>query len=108
VIASARPEVTLAGAPPTPLVTGLNNPAGVAVDSGGNLYIQTLRLPIAKASNEKEPRTKAAAIWRTCRSIILAGSAAVGCDVWVTGDGKSVGARGEMILWGSPPGHGAR
>ena len=45
--------MTLAGAPPTPVVTGLNNPTHVAADSAGNLYItdngnnKVINLPIA-------------------------------------------------------------
>jgi hypothetical protein len=42
-----------------------------------------------------------AAVWRTCRSIILAGWAALGCDVGAT-MGEIVGPRGQMskVLWG--------
>jgi sugar lactone lactonase YvrE len=45
--------VTLVGAPPTPVVTGLNNPTHVAVDSAGNLYItdsgnnRVIKVPVA-------------------------------------------------------------
>ena len=44
----------------------------------------------------------AAAVWRTCRTIILAGWAALGCDVGATSDRKGVGPRGQMskVLWG--------
>jgi hypothetical protein len=47
--------------------------------------------PRRSLPGSKAPRfgvNDAAAIWRTCRSIILAGWAALGCDVWATGSRK--------------------
>jgi len=43
-------------------------------------------------------------VTHTAAQIILVESVALGCDVWVTGDKKSVGPRGEMSKSSGAPG----
>src|SRR5262245_32191820 len=61
------------------------------------------RSPVSEAPSHRAMTAAAGMVTRTAAQIILVQSVALGCDVWVTGDEKSVGPRGEMSKSSGPP-----